>query len=62
MMKQLHGRLRQWSTHLPIIRRSRVARTEKGDQRRVDHDGLGFFHALIPALLLSLLLWCLLLL
>lgn len=26
-----------------------------------DHEALGFFHGLIPALALSLLLWCLLL-
>ena len=62
VMKQSHSRLLQWSAQLPLIRRVCRPQSKQGDLRSVDHGSIGFFHALLPALLLSLLLWGLLLL
>lgn len=62
VMRQSHSRLLQWSARLPLIRWVCAPQPKKGDRRVPDHDAIGFFHALIPALLVSLLLWGLLLL
>ena len=63
MMKPSHSRLLQWATQRSPARRGCATRPQNGRRRPVDHDALGVFHALIPALLVALLLWwCLLLL
>jgi hypothetical protein len=61
-MKQSHGRLLQWSTQLSLTRRVCTMQPQNCGRKAVDRDAIGFFHALIPALLVSLLLWFLLLL
>lgn len=62
VMKPSHSRLWQWSSQRWSARRGCAARLQNCRRRPADHDALGFFHALIPALLAALLLWCLLLL
>ncbi|MGD9507043.1 MAG: hypothetical protein AB7I59_00480 [Geminicoccaceae bacterium] len=62
VMRQSQSRLLQWSARLPLIRRACTPQSRKVDRQTADHEAFGFFHALIPALLLSLLLWGLLLL
>jgi hypothetical protein len=61
-MKQSHGRLLQWSTQLSLTRWVCTMQPQNCRRKAVDRDAIGFFHALIPALLVSLLLWFLLLL
>ena len=60
VMKQSHSRLLRWYAQLPFIRWMCTPQVKQGDLRRVDHGAIGFFHALVPALLISLLLWGLL--
>lgn len=62
MVKRSHSRLLQWPAQLPLIRRVCSTQSSEDGRRTVDHHAIGFFHALLPALLISLLLWGLLLL
>ena len=62
MMKRSHSRLLHWPAQLPLIRRMCPTQSSEDGRRAVDHHAIGFFQALIPALLISLLLWGLLLL
>ena len=60
MMKQSHSRLLQWSTQLSPKPYGRTTRPKNCSRGSMDHEAIGLFHALIPALLASLLLWSLL--
>ena len=61
-IKQSHSPLLQCSTQLLLTRGGCTTQSNNCSRGSVDHDAIGLFHALIPALLVSLLLWCLLLL
>ena len=62
VMKQSYSRLPQWSVQLSLTRRVCTTQSKNRGHEAVDRDALGFFYALIPALLVSFLLWFLLLL